>query len=172
MSSSSSSCRAGSTDIPDPPSPLLPIVQYVNKINVIHKRFNFLRLCQFPRGWVVESWRFSQPGFDPSFGNLACLATLKSCDSTKQSVCGWLYIGIIQQIKWHFFKIKFYFQNFFHKSWHCILWNWFIAKIIWIPQKYLFWGDSKWWINPCAPGLNRSLKSNFASLDLQTMWNL
>ena len=31
-------------------------------------------------------WRFSQPGFVPSFGNLACPATLNSCDSTKQSV--------------------------------------------------------------------------------------
>ena len=29
------------------------------------------------------------PGFDPSFDHLACLATLKSCDTTKQSVCGW-----------------------------------------------------------------------------------
>ena len=26
--------------------------------------------------------------FDPSFGNLACLATLKSCETTKQSICG------------------------------------------------------------------------------------
>ena len=36
----------------------------------------------------ILDWRFSQPGFDPSFGNLACLATLKSSDRTKQSVCG------------------------------------------------------------------------------------
>ena len=33
-----------------------------------------------------------ESGFDPSFENLACLATLKSCDSTKQSVCGWQYM--------------------------------------------------------------------------------
>ena len=48
---------------------------------MIHKRLNFL--CW---GGVVESWRLSQQGFDPSFGYLACLATLKSSDRTKQ-VC-------------------------------------------------------------------------------------
>ena len=43
----------------------------------------------------ILDWRLSQPGFDHSFGNLACLTTLKSCDITKQSVCGWLYIYIL-----------------------------------------------------------------------------
>ena len=33
-------------------------------------------------------------GFDPSFKHPTCLATLKSCDTTKQSVFGWLYIYI------------------------------------------------------------------------------
>ena len=33
-------------------------------------------------------------GFDPSSKHPTCLATLKSCDTTKQSVCGWLYIYI------------------------------------------------------------------------------
>ena len=42
----------------------------------------------------ILDWRFCQPGFDHCFGNLACLATLKSCDTTKQSVCGWQYIYI------------------------------------------------------------------------------
>ena len=36
----------------------------------------------------------SQPGFDSSFEKLVCLATLKSYDTTKQSVCGWLYIYV------------------------------------------------------------------------------
>ena len=36
----------------------------------------------------------SYAGFDPSFKRPICLATLKSCDTTKQSVCGWLYIYI------------------------------------------------------------------------------
>ena len=31
-------------------------------------------------------------GFDPGFERPACLATLKSSDRTKQSVCGWQYI--------------------------------------------------------------------------------
>ena len=33
-------------------------------------------------------------GFDPGFECPACLATLKSSDRMKQSVCGWLYIYI------------------------------------------------------------------------------
>ena len=33
----------------------------------------------------------SQPGFIPSFEKLSYLAILKSCDTTKQSVCGWLW---------------------------------------------------------------------------------
>ena len=33
-------------------------------------------------------------GFDPSFERPTCLATLKSSDRTKQSVCGWQYIYI------------------------------------------------------------------------------
>ena len=37
--------------------------------------------------------KYSQPGFDPSFGNLACLATPKCSDRTKQSVSGWQYIS-------------------------------------------------------------------------------
>ena len=36
--------------------------------------------------------RMNQPGFDPSFENLAFLTTLKSCDTMKQSVCGWQYM--------------------------------------------------------------------------------
>ena len=42
----------------------------------------------------INGWRISQPGCDPSFENLTCLATLKSCDTTKQFVCGWQYIYI------------------------------------------------------------------------------
>ena len=42
----------------------------------------------------VCTWRLSQPGLDPSFGNLACLATLKSSDRTKQ-VCLWMTIYIL-----------------------------------------------------------------------------
>ena len=42
----------------------------------------------------IYIYHFSLPGFDPRFRNLACLATLKSCNTTKQSVCGWQYIYI------------------------------------------------------------------------------
>ena len=41
----------------------------------------------------ILDWNFSQLGFDPSFRNLACLATLKSSDRTKQ-VCLWMTIYI------------------------------------------------------------------------------
>ena len=40
----------------------------------------------------IFDWRLSQPGFDPSFCNLACLPTLQSCDIMKQSVFGGQYI--------------------------------------------------------------------------------
>ena len=33
-------------------------------------------------------------GFDPGFEHPTCLATLKSSDRTKQSVCGWQYVYI------------------------------------------------------------------------------
>ena len=38
-------------------------------------------------------WSLSQPGFDPSYGNLVCLATLMSSDRTKQ-ICLWMTIYI------------------------------------------------------------------------------
>ena len=41
----------------------------------------------------ILDWRLSQPGFDASFGNLACLATLMSSDRTKQ-ICLWMTIYI------------------------------------------------------------------------------
>ena len=34
--------------------------------------------------YIYKSWA----GFDPSFKCPTCLATLKSCDTTKKSVCG------------------------------------------------------------------------------------
>ena len=37
----------------------------------------------------ISNWRKSQPGFEPIFEILTCLATLKSCDTMKKSVCGW-----------------------------------------------------------------------------------
>ena len=44
------------------------------------------------RGRVMD-WFLSQPGFDLSYGNLVCLATLMSSDSTKQ-ICLWMTIHI------------------------------------------------------------------------------
>ena len=44
--------------------------------------------------YVCMYWRFSQPGVDPSFGNLACLATLKSSDRMKQ-VSLWMTIYML-----------------------------------------------------------------------------
>ena len=41
-------------------------------------------------------WRLSQPGFDPSYGKLVCLATLMSSDRTKQiCLCMTIYIYIL-----------------------------------------------------------------------------
>ena len=44
-------------------------------------------------GWLRVrglEWRLSQPGFDPSYGKLVCLASLMSSERNR-SVCGWLY---------------------------------------------------------------------------------
>ena len=46
--------------------------------------------------WLSDrnlDWRLSQPSFNSSFGNLDCLATLKSPDRTKQ-ICLWMTIYI------------------------------------------------------------------------------
>ena len=43
--------------------------------------------------YIYIYWRLRQPGFDSSFGNLACLTTLKSSDRTKQT-CQWMTIYI------------------------------------------------------------------------------
>ena len=43
---------------------------------------------------------------------------------------------------------------FFHKCKFCIVWIWFIAKIILVSQKCLFCGYSKYWqIKESAPSL-------------------
>ena len=51
-----------------------------------------------PRGWRVRglAWRLSQPGFDPSYGKLICLATLMITDRTKQ-ICLWMTIYIYRE---------------------------------------------------------------------------
>ena len=69
---------------------------------VIHNRWNFtslLLVSSLLRGRVLD-WRLSQPGFDPSYGNLVCLATLMSSDRTNQ-ICLWvtIYIYIYIYIK-------------------------------------------------------------------------
>ena len=58
---------------------------------MIHKHLNFL-VSSWLGGRILD-WRLSQPGFDPSFWNLACLATLKSSDRTIQA-CLWMTIYI------------------------------------------------------------------------------
>ena len=50
----------------------------------------------------------------------------------------------------------FFFRIFFHKCRLCIVWSWFIIKIILIFQNDLIWGYSKWQqIKQSATGLNR-----------------
>ena len=62
---------------------------------MIHNRLKFtllLLVSLWLRGRVLD-WRLSQLGFDPSYGNLVCLATLMSSDRTKQ-ICLWMTIYI------------------------------------------------------------------------------
>ena len=54
----------------------------------------------------------------------------------------------------------YFFQNFFHKCKLCIVWNWFIEKIIWIPQNSCFEAIQ----NGSTSGVNRGLSSNLSSL--------
>ena len=67
---------------------------------MIHNRLKFTSLLLAPRGWRVRGldWRLSQPGFDPSYGKLICLATLMSSDRTKQ-ICLWMNIYIYIYIR-------------------------------------------------------------------------
>ena len=43
---------------------------------------------------MILSQTKKKVGFDPSFKHLTCLATLKTCDATKQSVDNSIYIYI------------------------------------------------------------------------------
>ena len=49
----------------------------------------------------ILDWHLSQPGFDLSFGNPACLATLMSSDRMKQICHDWQYIYIYIYIYIH-----------------------------------------------------------------------
>ena len=51
-------------------------------------------------------------GFNPSFERPTCLATLKSCDTMKQSVCGWQYIYIYIYILGNFTSFDDKMQGF------------------------------------------------------------
>ena len=76
---------------------------YLNKsiFTIVYKR-SYIYIYIYIYGWVLECWiGASVSSFDPSFGNLACLATLKSCDTTKQSVYGWQYIMSHRQHGYH-----------------------------------------------------------------------
>ena len=75
-----------------------PLRVYVNKsdtyvLKSLHSRWVYSWLCG-----KISSWHKSQPGFNPTFKHLACLTTLKSCDTTKQSVCGWLCVCVCSLI--------------------------------------------------------------------------
>ena len=93
---------------------IFKIIRYVSRVKRSNPKeevvsFPTLRYCSYWKGglrvtvdyscqlyllYIYVLWRYSQPGFYPSFGNLAYLATLMNSDRTKQSVCGWQYIYI------------------------------------------------------------------------------
>ena len=56
----------------------------------------------------IYNWRLSQPGFDPSYRKLICLATLMSSDRTKQ-ICLWMTIYIC---------IYIYNYNYESRNWY------------------------------------------------------
>ena len=67
----------------------------LKKVILILKRLKFTSQLMAPRGWRFRglAWRLSQPGFDPGYGKLICLATLMSSVGTKQ-ICLWMTIYI------------------------------------------------------------------------------
>ena len=58
----------------------------VEKQNLILKKGVNNKIVGERYNFEISSWRKSEPGFDPSFKNLEYLVTLKSWDTTKQSV--------------------------------------------------------------------------------------
>ena len=72
----------------------LSIYIYVNKTKMMHMHLNLIAYVKFPRGYALDSPASmkNQPGFDHSFKHFACLATLKSYYTTKQSVDDYVYI--------------------------------------------------------------------------------
>ena len=72
---------------------------------MIHNRLKFTLLLLAPRGWGVRGldWCLSQPGFDPCYRKLICLATLMSSDRTKQ-ICLWM----TTEISIHYIYIYIY----------------------------------------------------------------
>ena len=54
----------------------------------------------------------------------------------------WKVIYKVRSLDKNFFKAN---KFFFHKCKLCIVWKRFVAKIMSILQKYLFWDYSKWW---------------------------
>ena len=82
---------------------------YQEYLNIRNLNYLFLLAKLFPvSSWMsgkILEWRLNQLGFDPSFWNLAYLATLKSLDTTKQSFCGWLYIYEVHTISFQTFFV-------------------------------------------------------------------
>ena len=93
---------------------------------------------------LVHSWlsgrilncRFSQPGFDPSFENLTWVATLKSSDRTKQSICGWQYIYI-------YISIYIYIEKMYEK-WRKYVSDYFVRHIIFKRPELIYFHPVKW----------------------------
>ena len=68
--------------------------QKKNKSKKKKKKKKIVVSCIIPRSGRILSLTENWVGFDPSFKLPTWLATLKSYDTTKQSVCGWQYIYI------------------------------------------------------------------------------
>ena len=81
----------------------------------------------------ISSWCKSQPGFDASYEHLTCLTTLRNCDTTKQSVCTWLYIYIYIYIYVYITHLFFLFSKFI-LVWHEAMWLNLLSKMIVLHQ--------------------------------------
>ena len=70
------------------PVPVKRIYIYNIKTDTYAFKIPSLTLVSSWKRGRIYSWQISQSGFDLSFENLACPATQKIWDTTKQSVCG------------------------------------------------------------------------------------
>ena len=93
--------------------------------------YSFMNYIALVSSWLsgrIADWHLSQPGFDPSFGNLARLATLKSSDRLKQ-ICLWMTYIYISLILFIYLYIPYFIYLFIYPLFYLFI---YISLILFI----------------------------------------